>query len=85
MFIELWMGFIKYLINKFSSKSIRLLAMSKTDLPIIIILGVTGSGKSKLAIEVAQKFNGEVISADSMQVSNYYYNLIANALLIDSI
>ncbi|KAF2367224.1 tRNA dimethylallyltransferase [Trinorchestia longiramus] len=36
--------------------------------PIVVILGATGTGKSKLAIEIAQKFNGEIISADSMQV-----------------
>ena len=35
---------------------------------IVVILGATGTGKSKLAIELAQRFNGEIISADSMQV-----------------
>lgn len=35
---------------------------------IIVILGPTASGKSNLAVELAQKFNGEVISADSRQV-----------------
>lgn len=35
---------------------------------LIIILGPTASGKSKLAIKLAKKFNGEVISADSRQV-----------------
>ncbi|MGB9612733.1 MAG: tRNA (adenosine(37)-N6)-dimethylallyltransferase MiaA [Candidatus Margulisiibacteriota bacterium] len=34
----------------------------------IIILGPTAVGKSKLGIELAQKINGEIISADSMQV-----------------
>ncbi|MBU1027206.1 MAG: tRNA (adenosine(37)-N6)-dimethylallyltransferase MiaA, partial [Candidatus Margulisbacteria bacterium] len=34
----------------------------------IIIFGPTAVGKSKLAIEVAKKINGEIISADSMQV-----------------
>ena len=38
-------------------------------LPVVVILGATGTGKSKLAIEMATKFNGEIISADSMQVS----------------
>ena len=37
-------------------------------LPVIVILGATGTGKSKLAISLAKKFNGEIISADSMQV-----------------
>lgn len=35
---------------------------------IIIILGPTASGKTELAVELAKKFNGEVISADSRQV-----------------
>ena len=38
--------------------------------PILVILGATGSGKSRLGIELAQRFSGEVISADSMQVSD---------------
>nr|BCT26318.1 isopentenyl transferase [Euura sp. 'Pontania] len=39
--------------------------------PILVtILGATGTGKSKLAIELAQKYIGEIISADSMQVYN---------------
>lgn len=36
--------------------------------PLIVILGSTGTGKTKLSIELAQKFGGEIISADSMQV-----------------
>ena len=35
---------------------------------LIVILGPTSSGKSDLAVKLAQKFNGEVISADSRQV-----------------
>ncbi len=35
---------------------------------LIAILGPTASGKSDLAVTLAQKFNGEVISADSRQV-----------------
>lgn len=37
--------------------------------PLIVILGSTGTGKTKLSIELAKKFSGEIISADSMQVS----------------
>jgi len=33
-----------------------------------VILGPTASGKSDLAVRLAQKYNGEVISADSRQV-----------------
>jgi tRNA dimethylallyltransferase len=35
---------------------------------IIAIIGPTSSGKSDLAIKLAKKFNGEIISADSRQV-----------------
>ena len=35
---------------------------------ILILVGPTASGKSGLAVELARKFNGEVISADSRQV-----------------
>lgn len=35
---------------------------------IIVIVGPTASGKTGLAIELAKKFDGEVISADSRQV-----------------
>ena len=41
----------------------------KSPLPkILIILGPTAVGKSDLAVELALRFNGEVISADSRQV-----------------
>lgn len=35
---------------------------------ILVVLGPTSTGKSDLAVELARKFNGEVISADSRQV-----------------
>ena len=35
---------------------------------IILIFGPTASGKSKFAIQLAKKINGEIINADSMQV-----------------
>ncbi len=34
----------------------------------IFILGPTASGKTSISIELAKKFNGEIISADSMQI-----------------
>lgn len=39
--------------------------------PLIIIAGATACGKTDTAIELAQKINGEIISADSMQVYKY--------------
>src|ERR1035437_10110429 len=35
---------------------------------IIVILGPTATGKSDVAVQIAKKFNGEIISADSRQV-----------------
>uniref|UniRef100_A0A3Q2XKR6 tRNA dimethylallyltransferase n=1 Tax=Hippocampus comes TaxID=109280 RepID=A0A3Q2XKR6_HIPCM len=35
---------------------------------LVVILGATGTGKSKLAIEIGKRLRGEIISADSMQV-----------------
>ncbi|CAK1222693.1 tRNA (adenosine(37)-N6)-dimethylallyltransferase MiaA [Fructobacillus fructosus] len=35
---------------------------------IIVIAGPTASGKSELAMDLAEKFNGELVSADSLQV-----------------
>jgi len=36
--------------------------------PIIAIVGPTGTGKSELAVKIARKINGEIISADSRQI-----------------
>lgn len=38
---------------------------------IIVITGPTGVGKTKLSIELAKIYNGEIINADSMQVYKY--------------
>ena len=35
---------------------------------VILLAGPTASGKSKLAIQLAQHINGEIINADSMQI-----------------
>ena len=34
--------------------------------------GPTGSGKSDLALAIAEKFNGEVVNCDSLQVFRYF-------------
>ncbi|KPJ02139.1 tRNA dimethylallyltransferase [Papilio xuthus] len=39
-----------------------------SKIPMVIILGATGTGKTKLSLELAQKFETEIISADSMQL-----------------
>jgi tRNA dimethylallyltransferase len=40
---------------------------SKTSF-VIFVLGTTGVGKSKLAIDIALNVGGEIINADSMQI-----------------
>jgi len=39
---------------------------------VIAILGPTGSGKTDLALEVAQAFDGEVVGCDSLQIYRYF-------------
>ena len=39
--------------------------------PLIILTGPTAVGKTKLSIGLAKAINGEIISADSMQVYKY--------------
>ena len=37
-------------------------------IPVIAVVGPTASGKSDLAVEICLRFDGEVVSADSMQI-----------------
>ncbi len=50
---------------------------------IILIAGPTASGKSKFAIQLAKKINGEIINADSMQVYKELKILTARPKKID--
>ncbi len=45
--------------------------MSDEKKKLIVIGGATATGKTGIAIEVAKKVNGEIISSDSMQVYKY--------------
>lgn len=38
---------------------------------VIVIVGPTASGKTKLSIELAKRIDGEVVSCDSMQIYKY--------------
>jgi tRNA dimethylallyltransferase len=38
---------------------------------VVVIIGPTASGKTKLSIELAKIVNGEIVSADSMQIYKY--------------
>jgi len=42
--------------------------MSEQLPKLIVVLGFTGSGKSDLAVQLAQEHNGEIVSADSRQI-----------------
>ena len=42
--------------------------MENKSQSVIVILGTTASGKTRLAVSLAKKFQGEIISADSRQV-----------------
>lgn len=42
--------------------------MDKNKIPLLVIAGPTASGKTALAVELAKLYDGEVISADSMQI-----------------
>lgn len=37
-------------------------------IPLICVVGPTASGKTSLSIDIAQKYGGEIVSADSMQI-----------------
>lgn len=37
-------------------------------IPVVAVVGPTASGKTRLAVELALRFSGEVVSADSMQI-----------------
>jgi tRNA dimethylallyltransferase len=43
----------------------------KRLIPLLAIVGPTAVGKTKISIALAQKLNGEIISADSVQVYRY--------------
>ncbi len=39
--------------------------------PVVVVTGPTASGKSALALEIALRFDGEIVNADSMQVFRF--------------
>ncbi len=50
---------------------------SNEDYPVVIVAGPTASGKSALALDIAERFDGVVINADSMQVYRELHILTA--------
>lgn len=51
-----------------SSSQKLLMQRATSKHPLITIVGATGTGKSKLAVSLAERFNGEIINADSLQM-----------------
>jgi tRNA dimethylallyltransferase len=45
---------------------------SQSEPLLVVILGPTAAGKSALAIELAQRFSGEIVSCDSVAVYRYF-------------
>lgn len=53
---------------KNSKKSVIITRMKEKKRKIVCIVGATASGKTALGVEIAKRFNGEIVSADSRQV-----------------
>jgi tRNA dimethylallyltransferase len=41
-------------------------------LPLVAVVGPTGSGKSALALQIAAEFGGEIVNCDSLQVFRHF-------------
>jgi tRNA dimethylallyltransferase len=54
-----------------SSESIRNPQSAIRDSPLLVILGPTASGKSDLALFLAESFGGEIVNYDSVQIFRY--------------
>ena len=51
-----------------SLRGLCVISIRSDESPILILVGPTASGKSALAIEVARRIGGEIVSADAMQI-----------------
>src|SRR6187549_256272 len=45
---------------------------AQPDDPLLVVVGPTASGKTSLAIELCEKYDGEIVSADSVQVYRHF-------------
>lgn len=59
--------------NRLRRRNIVSCSASKEKSRVVVISGPTGAGKSRLSLELAKRLNGEIVSADSVQVQ---YNTI---------
>ena len=48
------------------------IASDAPQLPLVAVIGPTGSGKSSLALAIAEAFQGEVVNCDSLQVYRHF-------------
>lgn len=46
--------------------------IEKPILPLVAVIGPTGSGKSDLAIRIAEEFHGEILNCDSLQIYRHF-------------
>ena len=46
--------------------------MDALQAPLVAVVGPTGSGKSELALRIAEKFHGEIVNCDSLQVYRHF-------------
>ena len=59
---------LNHFLNSFNHKMTSNENLKYRNKPIIIIFGCTGTGKTKLSVELAKKYNAEIINADAIQV-----------------
>ena len=57
--------------------------LAMTERPVIVVAGPTASGKSGLAIAIAERVGGTIVNADSMQVYSDLYVLTARPSAAD--
>lgn len=68
--------------NGITVGEINLIPTSNSKPKVVVIMGATGSGKSKLAIDLASHFPIEIINADSMQVYSSLYTLTSSIIFV---
>ncbi|CAN1307283.1 tRNA dimethylallyltransferase 9, partial [Linum perenne] len=59
---------LRCFLRPFASSSASVTAEAKKKGKVVVITGPTGAGKSRLALELAKQLNGEIVSADSVQM-----------------